>query len=672
MKFKLLVIILLIFTSISCLAKSNNTFKVENGLLNLQYTDIETLDMIKLQGEWEFYWNQLLKPEDFKDSNKNLIPEYVKVPKSWTSYSLNNKKLPNEGFATYRLRIQKKADLEKTIYGLKTSTVFSSYKLWINNKLIQETGTVSSAKTASKPKFKYQDIPFILDPKEGPTDKIEIIIQVSNFSHQRAGIQKPVFFSKFGKLQTESRRMDILNLLIIGIILIIGLNHLIMYLYRKKDISNLYFSILCLVMILRNITTGDRLITYIIPNINWELLVKLDNFSGFGTIPLFSLFLFSLFKSEFPRFIRNLLLILGTIITILVFATPAVIYGKFRMLFELYILLGGLYLTFGVLLISTFKRRPGALGSFTGMFVLYATAINDVLSSMGLIESAYLAPYGLVIFMIIQSVTITSRSAKAINNNETLSKDLKLEKENLEKNIEERTSELQKQHDELIFHQKKEQQQNWVNVGLTEMNDILSNNKNDFSKLSRQILTELVKYVQGQMGALYILNENDEENTFLELVADYGCTNEVRKEKTQIPTNIGLIGAAFSDNQLQILNNIPDNYTKISSGLGKAIPKSVLIVPLSVDEKVYGVMELASFYELKSIEIDFIEKIAVNMANTLNTVQMNDRNIKLISQFQEQTQQMEEKEEELRQNLEEMEYIREQYEELKKKANANA
>ena len=115
------------------------------------------------------------------------------------------------------------------------------------------------------------------------------------------------------------------------------------------------------------------------------------------------------------------------------------------------------------------------------------------------------------------------------------------------------------------------------------------------------------------------------------------------------------------------LNDIPENYIKIASGLGEANAQSLLIIPLSIDEIVYGMIEIARFEPFKEIEIQFIEKIAQNIANNLNNVRMNDQNLDLISKFQEQAQLMKEKEEEMSQNLEEMEEIREKYEKLKKK-----
>jgi len=666
MKFRIQILTAIIcFTSFSY-AISANEHQIEEGVLNLELVDISEIKSIKLEGNWEFYWDQLLEPQDFK--NRNITPDlYGKVPKPWTKYKVDSANIPYQGYATYRLTINKKADTEETIYGLKVSTVFSNYKLWVNGKFITEVGKVNTTKELTDPKFTYQDIPFVLDPDKESTEKIEIVFQVSNFSHRRAGLQKPIFFGTYDTIRSQTRSMDILNLIIIGIILVIGINHLNMYLFRRKAISNLYFGIISIVMILRNITTGDRVITHIFPNINWELLVKLDNFSGFGTIPLFALFIYSLYKVDFPKVMFKIILVIGVIVTIIVFTTPQNFYGKFRIFFEMYIGLFGLYLTFGVLMISAIRRRPFAFYAFLGMFILYATAINDLLSSMGVVQSAYVAPYGLVAFMLIQSITITVKSAMAINENENLGDELRLEKENLEKNINKRTQELQKQHDELLVHQEKEKQQAWINNGVANVNDILADNKDDFKALASKVLSELIKYIKATSGVLYMLNSEDESDEFLELIADYGCSNEIRKGKAKIYTTTGNLGVAFSENRVMVINDVPENYIKIESGLGNSNPKALMIVPLSIDEKVFGIIELASFNKLSQLEIEFIKRVANNIAANLNNIRMNENSAGLIKKFQEQTLLMQEKEEEMRQNLEEMEAIREQYEELRKK-----
>jgi len=95
--------------------------------------------------------------------------------------------------------------------------------------------------------------------------------------------------------------------------------------------------------------------------------------------------------------------------------------------------------------------------------------------------------------------------------------------------------------------------------------------------------------------------------------------------------------------------------------LGSSVPKNMLLSPLSTDEAVFGVIELARFDDFKPEEIDFVKKIANSIAINLNNTRMNERNITLIKQFQEQTAEIQEKEEKMRESLEELEYYRENY-----------
>lgn len=665
MKIKVLLYFFILGFIANVKAENQSIFNARNGVVELGSSSILQNEKLKLQGECEFYWNQLIEPKDFRDSTKAFTPHYVKIPKSWTTYKIDGKKLPNKGYATYRILIHKKADLDQTLYGLKLSSIFSSYKLWANGKLIAEVGKVGKTKESSEPAFRYHDIPIVLDPTIGSTEKIELIIQVSNFKHQRGGLHFPIYFSKYENLVADTRWMDILNMVIVGIIFLIGINHLSLYLLRREDKSNLYFSIVCIVMILRNISTGDRIITYVFPNLNWELLFKLDNLSGFATIPLFALFIHDLFREDFPKKLLKTYLYIGVAVSLLVILTSANFYGKFRTLFELYVLIGGLYLTFGILLRATLRKRPHAIYTFIGMFILYSTAINDVLSSMGIIQTAYVAPFGLVAFMILQSISINIKSAKAINHNEVLGIQLQHEKENLEKRIEDRTSELQSQHDMLLQHQEKEKLQSWINAGVASLNEVISKNKDNYKKLCTTVLSSLIKYIDAKAGAFYVADTDENNNSYLKLMADYGLSKEAKQLNSHLQPDSGLVGATYSLNQLQHITNIPENYLAINSGLGSALPKSLLLVPLTFDNHVLGVIELASFKEITQYDIDLVEKVASNVANNINTVVMNEQNLKLIQQFKESSKQMQENEERMRQNLEDLEIIREQYEMLR-------
>ena len=163
MRYRLLFVITILWLVNSNVFAKKNDFQIQNGILDLKLTNIEEIQSIKLQGEMEFYWNQLLEPKDFDNSENKLTPTFEKIPKGWTSYKIDSAKLPNKGYATYRLIINKKPDTTETIYGLKIFTIFSNYKLWVNNVLLTEVGNVDKTEAISIPKFKFQDIPFNVD-----------------------------------------------------------------------------------------------------------------------------------------------------------------------------------------------------------------------------------------------------------------------------------------------------------------------------------------------------------------------------------------------------------------------------------------------------------------------------------------------------------------------------
>jgi GAF domain-containing protein len=116
----------------------------------------------------------------------------------------------------------------------------------------------------------------------------------------------------------------------------------------------------------------------------------------------------------------------------------------------------------------------------------------------------------------------------------------------------------------------------------------------------------------------------------------------------------GLVGQAFREKDIIFLTDIPSDYIQITSGLGKALPNSLLIVPLIHNEQVVGVLELASFQIFEEFQIQFIQKLMESLASTLISVSDNDRTKMLLEESQLRTEHMRAQEEEMRQNMEEL------------------
>jgi putative methionine-R-sulfoxide reductase with GAF domain len=204
-----------------------------------------------------------------------------------------------------------------------------------------------------------------------------------------------------------------------------------------------------------------------------------------------------------------------------------------------------------------------------------------------------------------------------------------------------------------------EQKRQWSNEGLAKFVDILRSSNDDIHELGDNIIAALVQYTHSNQGGLYILNDEQENAKHLELISLFAFEHK-KFEKKKINLGEGILGQTFLERETTYLLDLPEDYIRITSGLGEATPKAILIVPLKVDQEIYGIVELASFKEYKPHEIAFVEKLGETIASTLASVKSAQRNRHLIEQFQQQTEEMRAQEEEMRQNMEELQATQEE------------
>ncbi len=222
--------------------------------------------------------------------------------------------------------------------------------------------------------------------------------------------------------------------------------------------------------------------------------------------------------------------------------------------------------------------------------------------------------------------------------------------------------------DRMRFVAKEETQRQWVTERLAAFVDVLRENNNDTQALSYAVVSNIVEYVNAHQGGLYILN-NEAKTPQAELMASYAFGRQ-RYLKQAIKPGEGLIGQVILEKDTVYINDLPDNYYDISSGLGAASPRAILIVPLKLNEVLLGMIEIASFEEIEEYKIQFIERLAGNVASTIASVKANEANTKFLQEQKIVTQQLRTQEEEMRQNMEELQATQEEM--LKNEAVLNA
>jgi putative methionine-R-sulfoxide reductase with GAF domain len=204
-----------------------------------------------------------------------------------------------------------------------------------------------------------------------------------------------------------------------------------------------------------------------------------------------------------------------------------------------------------------------------------------------------------------------------------------------------------------------ERKRQWANEGLAKFVDILRSSNDNLATLGDRVIAALVQYTRSNQGGLYLLNEDDANDKHLQLTAMFAF--DIKKfEQQKIKLGEGILGQTFLEKETTYLPEVPEEYIRITSGLGDATPKSILMVPLKVDTQVYGIIELASFNSFLPHEIAFVEKLSESIASTLASVTAAQKNRNLIEQFKEQTEVMRSQEEEMRQNMEEMQATQEE------------
>ncbi|GFO69606.1 two-component system sensor histidine kinase/response regulator [Geomonas limicola] len=211
-------------------------------------------------------------------------------------------------------------------------------------------------------------------------------------------------------------------------------------------------------------------------------------------------------------------------------------------------------------------------------------------------------------------------------------------------------ADLEVQNEQLRAVRDREQAQNWIKGGLNELNQNLRGDKTS-AALSGDALTFVASYLKAGAAALYLY---DDRSTALKIAANYAYT-QGRALHDSIHLGEGVAGEAARERRMLVLDELPPNYLMIGSALGQAVPRSLVALPLTQDERLVGVLELATFRALSDLELDFLVGAAENVAVALSVSQARQQVNELLLQSQAQEEELRVQQEELQQSNEELE-----------------
>ncbi len=195
------------------------------------------------------------------------------------------------------------------------------------------------------------------------------------------------------------------------------------------------------------------------------------------------------------------------------------------------------------------------------------------------------------------------------------------------------------------FEFKKE---DWIKSGLNELDKVLKG-KIDIAKLCDGIISFFARYLEAQIGLLYLFDGN-----YLMLESTYAISKNLKSISTQIKLGEGIVGQAFKDKQRLLINSKNEGDLPIDIGLGKKSPKQIAVIPFSYKDEVIGVMELGTVSEFTELQLYFLDLAIQDIALAIITLQSHLKVKELLARTQQQAKELEVQQEELRQANEEL------------------
>jgi len=370
-----------------------------SGILDLRKTEFSKSEPIPLNGEWEFYWKQLI---DSHRINDNV--EYRKFPHMWQ----NEEKLSSFGFASYRLKILLPEDYPALAFSIPD--LYTAYNLYVNSSLIASNGVVGTTKEAHTPKW----VPKTVSLDQFGKDSLEVVLQISNFQHNKGGIRLPIYFGSEEKLIEKREKQLGYAFILTGSLIMGGLFFFGLYLFGRDEKPILYFSLFCICYSYRVFGTELYPLHLFIENIPWIITLKAEYISLYLSPVLFGLFILHLYTKESSKKIIYCFNSFFLVLAIIALLTPAYYFTQLINIFFSVIPIYILYSSW-VFLKAVLNKNESAKYAIASGIVIFMVFFHNLFEYFVITkENLLLNLIGYMLFFFLQSLILSKRFGSSL------------------------------------------------------------------------------------------------------------------------------------------------------------------------------------------------------------------------------------------------------------------
>ncbi|MCR8636475.1 ATP-binding protein [Paenibacillus radicis (ex Xue et al. 2023)] len=385
----------------------NGAPKAEYGVLDISNWRFAEDGIIKLDGQWEFYPNQLLSAQNFAEGSVSSL-QMIAVPGSWSD------RMDTFGSATYRLRIYN--DAEQRMYGLKTLSIPMANHVFVNGQSIGSSGNPSDDRSYDGRNKPFAGF-FTLQPGTN-----EVIVQVSNYDFPASsGIIHSIYLGyadQIGKLQSKAIAYDWIRL---TAFIMVGLYFIGLYIQRRKDTSVLMFGFICLFIGTFTAYRGERVVYELIDFMPGWLFLRIQYMSVIAAGMSLSLYVYTAYRLFCSKRVIRFMLGLGCIMLIgyalffsyfqhIALQPVTTFYGVFPIFYALY-----------VFVLAALHKVEGSLYLAAAAVSLNLYAFVQNLNIYFFVPLFTFPPVEPFMFLLMLTLLMSLRFSNAFKQNEELS-----------------------------------------------------------------------------------------------------------------------------------------------------------------------------------------------------------------------------------------------------------
>ncbi len=189
----------------------------------------------------------------------------------------------------------------------------------------------------------------------------------------------------------------------------------------------------------------------------------------------------------------------------------------------------------------------------------------------------------------------------------------------------------------------------WYRQGISDFSDLLQQNYQDKQQLAQDAVRKIVKHMKVEQGGIFVVEQQDGRDVLV-LTSAYAY-DKLKLLNSVLEIGESLPGKCAEERKMIHIKDLPKGYTFIGSGLGEENPKLLLLVPMIYENRLFGVIEIASFKEIEDYKLNYIEVVAERLALEFLNIQSKLLTLKMAEDFKKQVEEMASREQELiRQN----------------------